>query len=85
MAGVGRQCPCTHRARAAEADIAPSAHLAGVLTGLGISVVYARNFAGKRFQQGERFRRFFRALPLLSATAITLAGLWLCYDSLHHR
>jgi hypothetical protein len=40
---VGRQCPCTHRARAAEADIAPSAHLAGVLTGSGPDRAYDRN------------------------------------------
>jgi ABC-type nickel/cobalt efflux system permease component RcnA len=65
--------------------LAFSAGLAGVLTGLGVGVVHARNFAGKRFQQGEGFRRFFRALPLLSATAIMLVGLYLCYDSLHLR
>jgi ABC-type nickel/cobalt efflux system permease component RcnA len=59
--------------------------LAGVLTGLGVGVVHARNFAGTHFRQGERFRRLVRALPLLSALAITLVGLWLCYDSLHPR
>jgi ABC-type nickel/cobalt efflux system permease component RcnA len=65
--------------------LAFSAGLAGVLTGLGIGVVHARNFASHRFQQGKHVRRFFRALPLLSAIAITLVGLWLCYDGLHPR
>ncbi len=64
--------------------LAFSAGLAGVLTGLGIGVVHARNFAGRRFGDGERFRRVVRALPLFSAaTAIMLVGLWLCYASLH--
>ncbi len=65
--------------------LAFSAGLAGVLTALGVSVVHARNFAGSRITQNERFKRFFRALPLLSAIAITLVGLWLCYDGLHAR
>jgi ABC-type nickel/cobalt efflux system permease component RcnA len=63
--------------------LAFSAGLAGVLTGVGVGVVHARNFAGNRFRQGERFRQVVRALPLLSALAITLVGFWLCYDSLH--
>jgi nickel/cobalt exporter len=65
--------------------LAFSAGLAGVLTGLGIAVVHARKFAGNRLQGGDRFQRIFRTLPLVSATAITLVGLWLCYDGLHPR
>ena len=30
-----------------------------------------------------RWRRLFQVLPLVSATFITLIGLWLCYSSLH--
>jgi nickel/cobalt exporter len=65
--------------------LAFSAGLAAVLTGLGVSVVHARNFAGKRWSQGERFQRVFRALPLVSAITVTLMGLWLCYDSVHPK
>jgi nickel/cobalt exporter len=60
-----------------------SAGLAGVLVALGVSVVYARNFAGKRFGGMERLRPVFRALPLVSAVFITLMGVWLCFSSLH--
>jgi ABC-type nickel/cobalt efflux system permease component RcnA len=63
--------------------LAFSAGLAGVLVAIGVGVVYARNFAGKRFGGIERLRPFVRALPLVSAIFITLMGLWLCYNSLH--
>jgi ABC-type nickel/cobalt efflux system permease component RcnA len=63
--------------------LAFSAGLACVLVALGIGVVYARNLAGQRLGHLNRFRALVRALPLISATVITVLGLWLCYDSLH--
>ena len=63
--------------------LAFSAGLAGVLVALGISVVWARNWAIARWGEGPRMRRVVRLLPLLSAVLITVLGLWLCYDSLH--
>jgi ABC-type nickel/cobalt efflux system permease component RcnA len=63
--------------------LAFSAGLAGVLVALGVSVVWARNWAVARWGGGERLGKLFRALPLLSAAVITALGLWLCYDSLH--
>jgi ABC-type nickel/cobalt efflux system permease component RcnA len=63
--------------------LAFSAGLAGVLIALGIGVVWARDFAGGKWNQGERFRRLVRALPLVSALVVTGMGLWLCYDSMH--
>jgi ABC-type nickel/cobalt efflux system permease component RcnA len=63
--------------------LAFSAGLAGVLVALGISVVWARNWAVARWGGSERLGKLFRALPLLSAAVITALGLWLCYDSLH--
>jgi ABC-type nickel/cobalt efflux system permease component RcnA len=62
--------------------LAFSAGLAGVLVALGLSVVYARNFAGARWGGWDRLRPLVRALPLVSAAVITTLGLWLCYDSL---
>ncbi len=63
--------------------LAFSAGLAGVLVALGISVVWARNWAMARWGSSERMGKLFRALPLVSASVITALGLWLCYDSLH--
>ncbi len=63
--------------------LAFSAGLAGVLVALGISVVWARNWAVARWGGGERLGKLFRALPLVSAAVITALGLCLCYDSLH--
>ena len=60
--------------------LAFSAGLATVLVVLGIVVVQAKGFAGSRW--GES--RLFRALPYLSAAAITVIGLGLCYQSVHH-
>jgi nickel/cobalt exporter len=57
-----------------------SAGLALVLVVLGIAVVHAKGIVGVRW--GET--RLFRALPYLSAVAITLIGLGLCYQSVHH-
>ena len=63
--------------------LAFSAGLAGVLVAIGVGVVYARNFAGRRWGGTERLRPLVRALPLVSAVFITLMGLWLCYGSFH--
>jgi ABC-type nickel/cobalt efflux system permease component RcnA len=63
--------------------LAFSAGLAAVLVGIGIGVVHARNVAGRRWGQVERFRPLVRALPLASAAVITALGLGLCYNSLH--
>ena len=63
--------------------LAFSAGLAGVLVAIGVGVVYAHHYAGKRLGGTERLRPLFRVLPLVSAVFITLVGLWLCYNSLH--
>jgi ABC-type nickel/cobalt efflux system permease component RcnA len=63
--------------------LAFSAGLAAVLVGLGVSVVWARNWAVERWGGGTRLRKVMNALPLLSAAIIAALGLWLCYDSLH--
>lgn len=63
--------------------LAFSAGLAGVLVVLGISVVWARDWAVTRWGGGSRVRKLVRALPLVSAALITGLGLWLCYASLH--
>ena len=63
--------------------LAFSAGLAGVLVAIGVGVVYASNFAGRRWGGTERLRPLVRALPLVSAAFITLMGLWLCYGSFH--
>jgi len=63
--------------------LAFSAGLAGVLVAIGIGVVYASKFAGARWGGSDRWRRLFQALPLVSATFITVIGLWLCYSSMH--
>ena len=63
--------------------LAFSAGLASVLVALGISVVWARNWAVARWGGGGRMTKIVRALPLVSAAVIIALGLWLCYDSLH--
>jgi ABC-type nickel/cobalt efflux system permease component RcnA len=63
--------------------LAFSAGLAGVLVGIGIGVVIARNWAGVRFGSHPRLQAFVRLLPTLSAITIIAMGLWLCYDSAH--
>ena len=63
--------------------LAFSAGLAGVLVALGVTVVWARNWAMARWGRDERMGKLFRDLPLASAAVITALGLWLCYDSLH--
>jgi ABC-type nickel/cobalt efflux system permease component RcnA len=59
--------------------LAFSAGLAGVLVLLGIAVVRAGEAARSRFGEGERFKRFVRALPILSAAIITALGLFLSF------
>ncbi len=63
--------------------LAFSAGLAGVLVAIGIGVVYARNAAVARWGRSERLGRLVKALPLFSAVAVAVLGLWLCYDSVH--
>lgn len=63
--------------------VAFSAGLAAVLVGLGVSVVWARRWAGAVFGEEERLRRLVRLLPLASALVIMLMGLWMSYDSTH--
>ncbi len=65
--------------------LAFSAGLAAVLTAVGIAVVHASRFAGHRLKGSGRFQGLVQAMPLISATAITLVGLWLCYDAVHPR
>lgn len=59
--------------------LAFSAGLAGVLILIGILVVRVKGFAGSRWGRS----RLFRTLPVVSAAAVTVLGLWLCYDSVH--
>ncbi len=61
--------------------LAFSAGLASVLVLLGILVVRARGFATSRWSEGG----FVRALPVLSAVAVTLLGFWLCYEAVRSR
>lgn len=60
--------------------LAFSAGLAAVLIAIGILVVRVKGIAGSHW--GES--RLFRSLPVSSALVVTLLGLWLCYDSVHH-
>jgi hypothetical protein len=50
-----------------------------VLILIGVLVVHVRRFANSHWGEG----RFVRSLPVLSAAAVTILGLWLCYDSIH--
>ena len=54
-----------------------SAGLAGVLVLIGVLVVKIKGFGTSRF--GER--RIIKSLPILSALAVTLLGIWLCVDA----
>jgi nickel/cobalt exporter len=62
--------------------LAFSAGLAGVLVLIGVLVVSAKGFAQARFGESARLRHVFQLLPLLSAVAVLVLGLWLCRDSL---
>jgi nickel/cobalt exporter len=59
--------------------LAFSAGLAAVLVLVGVLVVHVRGFADSHWGEG----RLVRALPALSALAITVLGFWLCYESVH--
>ena len=59
--------------------LAFSAGLASVLIAIGIAVVYAQRFGAGRWRE----RRWFRALPVVSALVVVGIGLWLCVESLH--
>jgi ABC-type nickel/cobalt efflux system permease component RcnA len=61
--------------------LAFSAGLASVLVLIGILVVHARGFAASRWGEG----RLVRSLPIVSAVAVTVLGLWLCYQAIHGR
>jgi ABC-type nickel/cobalt efflux system permease component RcnA len=60
--------------------IAFSAGLASVLIAIGLVVVYAKGFASAHWGAS----RIIRSLPILSAGLVTIMGLWLCYDTMHH-
>jgi ABC-type nickel/cobalt efflux system permease component RcnA len=59
--------------------LAFSAGLAVMLVAVGIGVVYIKGFAESRWGQGK----IIRALPLVSASFITVMGLWMCFHTLH--
>ena len=63
--------------------LAFSAGLAGVLVAIGVSVVYARNIADKRWGGSERLRPLIRRCRWSARLFITGMGLWLCYASFH--
>jgi len=58
--------------------LAFSAGLAAVLVALGMAVVYAQRYGINRFRE----RRWFRALPIVSAAILLVLGLWICKASL---
>jgi nickel/cobalt transporter (NicO) family protein len=57
--------------------LAFSAGLAGVLVLVGVLVVKLKGFGSSKLGEG----RLVKALPILSAIAVTLLGAWLCLDS----
>jgi len=59
--------------------LAFSLGLAGVLVLIGVLVVKVKGFGSSRAGDG----RFIRSLPIVSAVAVTLLGLWLCFESRH--
>jgi ABC-type nickel/cobalt efflux system permease component RcnA len=65
--------------------LAFSTGLAGVLVALGVGVVWAKNWASVYSEKGGWIDAVMRSLPLLSAAAVTVLGLWLCYDSVRPR
>lgn len=56
--------------------VAFSAGLAAVLIALGMAVVYANRAGGRRFAE----RRWFRALPAVSAAVLMALGVWFVRD-----
>jgi ABC-type nickel/cobalt efflux system permease component RcnA len=59
--------------------LAFSTGLAAVLIAIGIVVVQFKGWASSR----SGTRRWFQALPLVSAVLVTVMGLWLCVKSIH--
>ena len=57
--------------------LAFSAGLAAVLVALGLAVVYGTKLGAARFRE----RRWFKALPIISAVVVIVIGAWLCRDS----
>jgi ABC-type nickel/cobalt efflux system permease component RcnA len=59
--------------------------LASVLIGIGIGVVFTRRQIDARSGESARLRKLVQMLPIFSAVAVTVLGLWMCYDSVHTR
>lgn len=58
--------------------VAFSAGLAAVLIALGVGVVYANRAGGRRFAE----RRWFKALPVLTALLLMALGVWFTRDGI---
>ncbi|MDB5311434.1 MAG: hypothetical protein JWO38_5636 [Gemmataceae bacterium] len=58
--------------------VAFSAGLGAVLVALGVGVVYAHRAGAVRFSES----RWFKLLPMVSATLLLAIGLWLCREGL---
>lgn len=64
--------------------LAFSAGLAFVLVAIGMGVVLARKVARPHLERHrDHLELVGKYLPLLTATLITLLGLWLCWEALH--
>jgi ABC-type nickel/cobalt efflux system permease component RcnA len=61
--------------------LAFSAGLASVLVAVGVLVVKFRRFATSRWGEG----RIVKSLPIVSAVAMLLLGLWMCQQALRQR
>jgi cytochrome c biogenesis protein CcdA len=55
-----------------------SAGLGTVLVLLGVGVVFAHKKGATKFAE----RRWFKALPMVSAVLLVLVGFWLCQEGL---
>jgi ABC-type nickel/cobalt efflux system permease component RcnA len=62
--------------------LAFSAGLASVLIAIGLGVVWFKGVAQSRWGGHPFWRKLFRVLPIFSAVAVIVLGLWLCFDSL---
>jgi nickel/cobalt exporter len=61
--------------------LAFSGGLACVLIALGMIVVWTKGIAQARLGDNRRWRKVFGALPVVSAAAVVVLGLWLCVAS----
>jgi ABC-type nickel/cobalt efflux system permease component RcnA len=61
--------------------LAFSGGLACVLIALGMIVVWTKGIAQARLGDSRRWRKVFGALPIVSAAAVMVLGLWLCVAS----